>query len=97
MKYLTSDKEIFEAMKSALKNVRIIAYRDRKNYIVVKADSKRFGKDVVMFEGNTFEQCCEYIRNTFRTNHFQLQSYSVVPMYTDRTGKTLPWIMDVVF
>ena len=97
MRYLTSDKEICDAMKKAMKNVRIIAHRDKENYIVVEADSERFGKDAVMFEGNTFEQCCDYIRRTFRTNRFKLTSYAVVPLYTDRNGQTLPWILNIVF
>lgn len=92
---LTSDEEIRDAMKSVIKNVRVVAIRDKASYIVVKADTKRFGNDAVMFEGNTFEQCFDYIRRTFRTDYFKLSSYAVVPNYTDREGNTLPWILNV--
>lgn len=76
-----------------MNNIRVIVKGD--NYIVVKADSKRFGNDAIMFEGNTFNQCFNYIRRVCHVDRFSLSSYMMVAPYTDREGRTLPWIMDV--
>ena len=70
------------------------------NTITVIADTKRFGKHAVMYEGSTFMQCCDYIRRATRNNHFKLQalSHPALPIrtFTDPEGRTLPWMMDVV-
>ena len=76
-----------------MKNMRIIVTDNRT--IVVKADTKRYGKDAIMFEGYTFMQCCDYIRRVCNTDNFKLNSYSCVQKYTDPSGKTMPWIMSV--
>ena len=78
-----------------MKNIRIVV-TDSKT-IVVKADTKRYGRDAIMYEGSTFMQCCDYIRRTLRTNHFQLKGYSCERMFTDAEGRTMPWIMSVEF
>ena len=78
-----------------MENIRIIATENRT--IVVKADSKRYGKQAIMFEGHTFMMACDYIRRTCRTNHFKLDSFSCVPLFTDTEGRTMPRIMNVRF
>lgn len=78
-----------------MKNIRIVATDNRT--IVVKADTERYGKNAIMFEGNTFMQCCDYIRRVTKNNHFKLQSFSCVKTFTDTDGRTMPWIMDVIF
>ena len=45
-----------------MQNIRIEVLRD--NYIVVKADTLRFGNNEIMFEGNTFDDCFEYIKKS---------------------------------
>ena len=77
-----------------MKNVRIIVTDNRT--IVVKADTKRYGKDAIMYEGHTFMSCCDYIRRKTGKNHFELKSYCVAKMFTDTDGRTMPWIMSVV-
>lgn len=76
-----------------MKNISIVVTDNHT--IVVKADTKRYGKNTIMFEGYTFMQCCDYIRRTCKTNNFRLKSYSCVKMYTDSDGRTMPWIIDV--
>lgn len=78
-----------------MKNVRIVATVNRT--IVVKADTERFGKDAIMYEGHTFMQCCDYIRRACRTDHFKLTAYSCEKMFTDADGCTMPWLMSVAF
>lgn len=63
------------------------------NYIVVIATTKRFGKNEIMFEGNTFDQCFEYIRRELglmEKQGLRLRSMLIYEPYTDRNGKTLP-------
>lgn len=74
-------------------NIRIMVTDNRT--IIVKADTKRYGKDAIMFEGHTFMSCCDYIRRTEHTDHFKLESFSCVPVFTDTEGRTMPWIMNV--
>lgn len=45
-----------------MKNFKIVQTRPEiKNGWVVKADSKRFGEDAIMFEGN-YSECWDYIQ-----------------------------------
>ena len=77
-----------------MKNITVEVVGD--NYIVVKADTKRFGKNEVMFEGNTFDQCFEYIKREIGKEKFQLRSSFLYEAYKDRNGRSFPWKMDVV-
>ena len=77
-----------------MKNIRIEAKRD--DYIVVIADSIRFGKNEVMFEGNTFGQCFDYIKREVRRDKLLLRSSFMYEAITDRTGITFPWFMEVM-
>jgi len=81
-----------------MKNITIVVSNpDRANSsILVKADSDRFGRDAIMFEGISFEECFSYVRRVTGRDHFQLQSYMMVQTYTDYKGKAFPWIMNVV-
>lgn len=78
-----------------MENIQIVVTDNRT--IVVKADSKRFGKGAIMYEGHTFMSCCDYVRRVCKKNHFQLKSYSCVKTFTDTDGRTMPWIMSVEF
>ena len=78
-----------------MKNIQIVVTDNRT--IVVKADTQRYGKGAIMYEGSTFMQCCDYIRKATGKNNFHMKSFSGVRMYTDPNGRTMPWIMDVVF
>ena len=75
-------------------NFRIEALRD--NYMIVKADSERFGKQEVMFEGNTFTQCFDYIKKITGKDKLQLRSYFIYAPVKDREGRCFPWLMDVL-
>lgn len=76
-----------------MKNIRIEYVRE--NYIVVKADTERFGKNEVMFEGNTFNQCFEYCKRELGKDKLCLSSSILFEAYTDREGRTFPWYMEV--
>lgn len=76
-----------------MKNIRIVVTDN--NTIVVKADTKRFGTDAIMYEGSTFMQCCDYIRRVTGRNDFRLESYPMVEAFTDPDGWTMPWLMSV--
>ena len=76
-----------------MKNIRI--EWKRENYIVVKADTIRFGKNEVMFEGNTFEQCFDYVKKITGKEHLHLTSGFLYEVVKDRTGRSFPWYMEV--
>lgn len=76
-----------------MKNIRI--EWQRPDYIVVKADTIRFGKNEVMFEGNTFEDCFEYIKRETHQEHLSLMSGFLYEVVKDRTGRKFPWFMEV--
>lgn len=76
-----------------MKNIRIEYVRE--NYIVVKADTERFGKNEVMFEGNTFNQCFEYCKRELGKDKLSLSSSIILGAYTDREGRTFPLYMEV--
>lgn len=78
-----------------MKNFQIVVTDNRT--IVVLADSARYGKNAIMYEGHTFVSCCDYIRRVTRKNHFQLKSYDCIKTFTDTEGRTMPWMMNVVF
>lgn len=67
------------------------------DYIVVTADTERFGEGEVMFEGNTFRQCFDYIKRELGmdvTERVYFTSYLIYEPYTDRMGETFPWRME---
>ena len=66
------------------------------DYIVVVADTERFGKNEVMFEGNTWNQCFNYIKRELGIERVPLRTYVMFDGYTDREGRTFPWEMSVV-
>ena len=74
-----------------MENIRIEVKAD--NYIVVIADTKRFGNNEVMFEGNTFDQCFDYIKRELGIDEVYLTAYLCYESYTDREGRTFPWMM----
>ena len=68
---------------------------ERPDYMIVRADSKRFGKQEIVFEGNTFNQCFDYIKRETGKERLNLQSLFLYEPITDREGRTFPWIMEV--
>lgn len=74
-----------------MENIRIEVKAD--NYIVVIADTKRFGNNEVMFEGNTFDQCFDYIKRELGIDKVYLTAYLIYESYTDRVERTFPWKM----
>lgn len=78
-----------------MKNFQIVVTDNRT--IVVTADSTRYGKNAIMYEGHTFMSCCDYICRITRKNNFRLKSYSCMKTFTDTEGRTMPWVMEVVF
>ena len=77
-----------------MKNIRIEA--KSPTYMVVIADSDRFGKNEVMFEGNTFDQCFEYVKRETGKEKLQLQACILDGCYVDREGRCFPAFMNVV-
>lgn len=67
----------------------------RENYIVVRADTERFGANEVMFEGNTFDQCFDYIKRETGRDVLQLSGYLIDGCYADRAGRCFPTWMKV--
>lgn len=66
--------------------------------IVVVADSKRFGKDAIMFEERTFMRCFDYIRRKTGKNHFKISGIpGFVGLFRDAEGRMMAkelWIHD---
>lgn len=60
------------------------------NYIVVIADSERFGKEEVMFEGFTFNQCFNYLKRELGVDRLSLRAGMLMETYTDKDGRTFP-------
>lgn len=75
-------------------NFRIEALRD--DYMVVKADSERFGEQEIVFEGNTFNQCFDYIKRKTGKDKLNLTSCFIYKSVTDREGRTFPCYMEVL-
>ena len=59
-----------------MKNVTVNA--TETGTIVVRADTERFGKNEILFEGSTFMQAFDYIRQKSGNNHFKLQGMPVL-------------------
>jgi len=77
-----------------MKNFRIIASRD--SYMYVRADSERFGKQEIVFEGNTFNQCFDFIKRETGKDKLNLESCFIYAPVTDREGRTFPCYMEVL-
>lgn len=77
-----------------MENIRIQVLRE--NYIVVTADTDRFGNGEVMFEGNTFDQCFDYIKREAGFDRIPFAACLSDGVYTDRTGRCFPCDMDVL-
>ena len=77
-----------------MKNIRIEVKRE--NYIVVIADTARFGADEVMYEGNTFDQCFDYIKRETGRDKLNVSGYMVDGIYTDWQGRSFPCYMNVI-
>ncbi len=73
-----------------MKNIVIEVKRD--NYIVVIADTERFGREV-MFEGNTFKQCFDYLKRELGVEHLYLRASLSWECYTDREERVFPRFM----
>lgn len=72
-------------------NFTIEAYRS--DYMVVKADSERFGSQEIVFEGNTFNQCFDFIRRETGKEKLDWTSMLIFEPITDREGRCFPWQM----
>ena len=68
----------------------------RENYIVVRADTERFGANEVMYEGNTFDQCFDYIKRETGRDTVRLSACMADGIYTDRDNRTFPPLMRVI-
>lgn len=77
-----------------MKNIRIEVKAE--NYITVTADTERFGPDEILFEGNTFSQCFEFIKRETGLDTLPLRSGFLFETYTDRAGRSFPWYMEVI-
>lgn len=76
-----------------MRNIRIEVKRE--NYIVVVADSLRFGKNEIMFEGNTFSECFDYVKRETNKQKLWLNSRFIYDTYKDREGRIFPVFMQV--
>ena len=77
-----------------MKNFRLIA---SNGSIVVKADSKRYGKDAIVYQDISFMRCFDYIRRVTGENHFKIRHFSFVEPYTDFEGRTMGNMMWIEF
>ena len=73
-------------------NIRIIVKGE--NYIVVVADSERFGKNEIMYEGNCFRECFNYIKRETGRDSLTLNG-TLASLCEDRKGETFPSYMEV--
>lgn len=80
--------------RGTMKNVQIVVTDNAT--ICVIADTKRFGKHQIMFEGRTFMEACDYIRRTTGINHFKINGLDAMRKFQDPDGRLMPWIMDVI-
>lgn len=77
-----------------MKNIRI--EMKSKNHIVVIADTKRLGKNEVMFEGDTFNQCFDYVKRETGRESLRLEGAIADGCVADREGRTFPAFMKVL-
>ena len=78
-------------------NIRIIvSYPHKRNSsIVVKANTKKYGENAIMFEGISFMECLNYIARVTGRDNFKVTALPYTPLYTDYKGQTLPYILSV--
>lgn len=76
-----------------MENIVIMVKRD--NYIVVIATTERFGREV-MFEGNTFTQCFNYLKRELGVDRLVLRAGMGADVYEDREGRWFPALMHCV-
>ena len=80
-----------------MRNIEIEVMGD--NYIVVRADTERFGVGEVMAECNTFEQAFDYIKRETgkdKADKLFFRSCLAYGLYTDWTGVSFPPFMEVI-
>lgn len=78
-----------------MKNVSIVVTSN--NTITVVADTKRYGKQAIMYEDHKFMRCFDYIRRATGKNHFQIKHYSCSEPFTDTDGRTMSRFMWIEF
>ena len=66
----------------------------RKDYIVVKASTDRFGPQEIMYEGIAFRECFDYIKRETGADALRLIG-TMSSLTTDRNGETFPVFMRV--
>jgi len=66
----------------------IIIKEIKSNYYVVLADTERFGKQEIMFEGMSFDECTEWIKANTKPQKKALWAIKVEGMAT----KSVRWI-----
>lgn len=79
-------------MKDNMRNIRI----EFKTpiYIIVRADTNRFGDNAIMYEGNTFRGCFDYIERETGLDSLILTG-TIASRVTDWKGETYPSYMRV--
>ena len=70
-----------------MENIRIVVTDN--NTITVRADTKRFGKDAIMYEDHKFMNCFDYIRRATKQDHFKVKHLAFVEPFTDTDGLTM--------
>lgn len=77
-----------------MRNIEIEVMRE--DYIVVRADTARFGAREVMCECNTFDQAFDYIKRETGRDTVHFSAYMSDGVYTDWKGRTFPPFMRVI-
>lgn len=77
-----------------MRNIKIEVMDE--NYIVVRADTERFGPGEVMAECNTFDQAFDYIKRETGAEKVNLSACLADGLYTDRAGRSFPCYMNVI-
>ena len=77
-----------------MSNIRIIAHDSM--HIEVIADSKRFGKDTIMFQSGSFRECFDYIKRETGKEKLRLCGSCLASLLCDWTGKEYPAYMEVL-
>jgi len=67
----------------------------RENYVIVRGDSPRFGRGEILFEGNTFDECFDYVKRETGRDNLMVTGRLVDGLYADRNGRTFPTFMRV--
>ena len=64
-------------------------------YIKVVADTERFGKSEVMYEGNTFGEVFEYLKRELGVDSLRINSSFIYRGIEDRKGQCFPCFMRI--